>query len=158
MSRIIAAGLVVAVLLVLPGAECLAQQVDPTVQALRHGATVRVEWSPGMARSVGTITELRPAGFLFMPASGDSSQQVQFATLKALDVSTGRKGHLVHGLLIGLVSGATVGYFVASSSNSGGYKDDRVEGAVVFAVGGSVLGGFIGSHVKTDRWAPVAIR
>jgi len=93
-----------------------------------------------------------------MPASGDSSQQVQFATLKSLDVSIARKGHLVHGLLIGLVSGAAVGYFVASSSNSGGYKDERTEGAVIFALGGSLMGGFIGSHVKTDHWSPVVIR
>ena len=153
MAKMIAAGLIVAVLLVLPGGDGWAQD-----SALRQGATVRVAWSPpSAARSVGTATEIRPASFLFMPASGDSSQQVHFSGLKALDVSTGRKGHSVHGFLLGLVGGAALGYFL-TSNNIGGDIDQRPVGALVFGVGGGLLGAVIGSHVKTDRWATVVIR
>lgn len=155
MFRIATIALSALVVLAFDTAPCAAQ-VATQVRTLVPGAKVRLEWRPPIGeRSLGTALEVGSTGFYFQPASGGSARQVQFSALNSLEVSAGRKSEWSTGLVVGLISGAVVGYFVAPDE---GDLDPRPFGAVAGGLVGGFVGFVIGAGVASERWAMIPLR
>ncbi|MBY0491145.1 MAG: hypothetical protein K2R93_14990 [Gemmatimonadaceae bacterium] len=89
------------------------------------------------------------------------------ASISRLELSTGRRGHVVKGSVIGFAVGAVLGAVSGASSttpcrtNAGApcASDATSRSSSIFAassflgVSGAMVGGGIGAFVRTDRWA-----
>lgn len=148
---------IVAVLLASAAIPCGAQ-ADSTRGVLVPGAKVRLGWSsPDAGQNVGRAIEVRSGGFLFQPDDGDGVDHVAFTSLSSLEVSTGSESNWAKGLFLGLIGGAVTGYAIASRDHEVYDIDPRPFGAVLFGVGGGLVGAIIGTQVKSDRWVTVPL-
>ena len=75
-----------------------------------------------------------------------------------MEVSAGRKGHALEGAGLGFLVGGGVGALLAKSSSAGTGNMDYGAAAGALAigvgvwVGSTILGGVLGSRMKSDRW------
>jgi hypothetical protein len=152
------------VIAVLACAVC-SQALAQTSTVPRVGQRVRVtsafERTPSMKGWVGSVT----ADTLFLHPTnrmGDVATAIPLAGIARLDVSQGRRSHLVRGLLIGAALGATTGAVLGAASRD---EDDwlvltevtMLYGVVVFTPLGAGVGLLVGALWKTEQWETVPL-
>ena len=160
--RAVVVSLLVLPLLVRSGS--LSAQEPPPIEP---GARVRVTVPDfGLEKSVGTCLALSNGSMQFLPQSGPSPRTIPVTAMTRLQVSRGRKSHIVGGAVLGGLTGAVVGGTVVilgtqlGCETTGGCSVDWGEGGrwiALFSVIGVAFGGGIGALVKTDRWEEVPL-
>jgi hypothetical protein len=88
-------------------------------------------------------------------------QPLALAPRRRMEVSAGRKGHALEGAGLGFLVGGGLGALLAkgSSGGSGNMDYGAAAGALAIGVGvwvgSTILGGVLGSRMKSDRWRPL---
>jgi hypothetical protein len=118
----------------------------------------------GTGHRTGTVVSTDTDALLVTIAPGADPVRVPLADFERLEVARGRRGHFWTGAIIGLVPGAFLGAafgWYAGCDDQGAdcsaYSSALAGGAVIGA-GTALVGGLIGTLVKTDRWEPVPTR
>jgi hypothetical protein len=117
------------------------------------GAVVRIR-SPELSsgRTSGVLQRVTADSMLV------SGQSVSRSSVSRMDVSTGRKSHLLMGMGIGFVSGAAVGALGLRLTSGTGSNEDEEMANILTAVGagaGGLVGLGIGAAIgskKTEQW------
>lgn len=94
--------------------------------------------------------------------SNKSVFAIATASIARLSVANGTRGHFWTGAGMGLLAGVLIGAAIGSTQNLEGSflfsnTDPKLLGAVVGAPAGFLLGGVIGTLIRSDRWQAVAI-
>ncbi len=133
--------------------EAAAQDTPP----IAVGQRVRVTTESG-ATHVGLVTALS-SGALELQGEG-GSQRFPAASVTRLEVSRGRKSRAELGAGIGFTAGAlgAVVYCQMEAKRCVVFDDDTTPlQALAFGAMGSVVGGFVGWFITTDRWEGVPL-
>ena len=89
----------------------------------------------------------------------EASEWIPLEKVRRLEIPTGKRGHLLQGMGIGLALGALAGAAIGAAAGSSD-EDYAPLYALVGAGGGAgagmVLGGAIGAFIRTDRWTRIA--
>lgn len=123
------------------------------------GARVRVSAaSVGLFSSKGTVESVRPDTLVLRLDTASRPWNVRLGSISQLEVSRGKSRHPWTGLGIGLLLGAVAGGAIGQASAA----DDPYFGGLHVAAGiiggglaGAVLGGCVGSMIRTERWDAV---
>jgi hypothetical protein len=146
----------------LPGA-VLAQQ--PATMP-RSGDQVRITApSQNLVRQRGLVVAGRDDTLVVrLPDGGARAESgrilsVPVALITDLDVSLGRKSHLLHGLLMGLAVGGIVGASAGGQADCSGYDQGMciAGGGVTGACAGGLLGSAVGAVIRTERWTEIRL-
>jgi len=131
---------------------------------VNKGDRVKIS-APNVAHKsiVGTVADISSYGVIMR--SKDSVLVVPHTAINEVKLSVGRKRNTVNGAIIGGVTGALiVGATSASSVQScSGDGEWCFEGLTIIAgttgclLAGGLLGGLIGTFVKSDRWKKVPV-
>jgi hypothetical protein len=109
----------------------------------------------GTRRQVGTLVEVRTDTLLFKADGQSAPSFVRTGSLTGLEVSHGKRSHVLAGVGIGLVVGVGGGAAIANASTST-YDEERglaiVAGGVIGGLLGIVSGAVAGSLIRTERW------
>jgi hypothetical protein len=89
---------------------------------------------------------------------GEAREWIPLGKIRRLEIPTGKRGHLLQGMGIGLALGAVAGAAIGAAAGSS--DEDYAPlyvllGAGGGAGGGMVLGGVIGAFIRTDRWTRI---
>jgi hypothetical protein len=119
-------------------------------QTLEPGAVVRVETiTASDTPLVGTYWGMRGDAFGVLHDRA-ALLQIPVTEIESLEMRTGTKGHFWWGALVG---GAVTGLAVASGFHQDGAE--AVTSPLGFAILGGLVGGVIGSQIRTEQWQPV---
>lgn len=95
---------------------------------------------------------------LWREGSESDTATVDPGDVVRLEISRGRQGHTLQGVLIGVAAGAALGFAVAGVTDT--YSSDldpRPVGAIVGAVLLLPVGAAIGRSIRTERWQEVPL-
>lgn len=108
----------------------------------------------------GTVAETGLESVVILSSRGGERQTVPWRAITRLEVSTGRHGHAVKGLLIGAAAGMALSVVAPKCVNEGCSSEAGFDAAfaVAYGLGGSLWGGLIGAMVKTENWSAVPLR
>ncbi|HEX6746348.1 MAG TPA: hypothetical protein VF092_03460 [Longimicrobium sp.] len=119
---------------------------------------VRITTSRWQARHfVGTVQQSTADSVMLRTA--DSLVAIPRDRVRRVEVPAGRRRHVVTGMMIGLVAGATGGALVAVAGCGPGSDCQNDFAAITTPVGagvGTILGAGIGALVTGERWADFA--
>lgn len=91
----------------------------------------------------------------------DSQEQlvVPRSSIGRLDISTGQHRQTIRGILIGTVAGAALSVVLPKCVNEGCSSGASFDStfAVLYAFGGAMCGGLIGTAIKTEGWRAVPL-
>ncbi len=133
---------------------CAAAAAEPPIP----GSRVRIErtgqvdlWSKGQVLAVSADT-------LTVRWDKDAGNREPLAAwqIRRLQVSSGRRGHVVTGMLVGAGAGLLTGVIGNASQDSSpddwdlGPDDEYV--VLLTTLAGTVLGGVVGLLVRTEKW------
>jgi hypothetical protein len=96
-------------------------------------------------------------------STGDQTPvRVPRQAITQLDVSTGRHGHALKGMIIGAASAAALFALIprdqyCADLRPGEYCPTQAELAGLGAIGGAAWGALIGHLIKSDRWSSVPL-
>lgn len=122
---------------------------------LAVGRRVRAELSGEGERIVGSLSAITDRG-LILVIDEQAEIELPRARIQRLEMSYGRKGHSLAGLLIGAGAGALLGALEKPDKNCVGEGClTRGENIGYGALGAGVLGGLVGALIRTDRWLEI---
>ena len=125
------------------------------------GDTVQVDAPPGMPTITrARVVDLRPSAMVVHADGITSDPVVPYKEIKWLAVRRGTRGHTVAGGLIGLAGGAVIVGAIYSIRNqkSGNLGSTLSQVAAIGAGTGGIVGGVVGTTIRSDRWVPVINR
>ena len=141
-----------------------------TPASVPPGSTVRLSIdctgeAPGprqrCRRERGIVVQADALGLTWRPQDGSAVETEPWAAIGAVEVSRGKRRHVLKGLLIGAAVGAVPGalsgaaYAETCDCSDPNYAGGAAIGALIFAVPGAVLGAGIGALVRTEAWDEV---
>jgi hypothetical protein len=130
---------------------------SPLTDRLHAGDRIRATIGP--VRFDATIRSIKPDSIQI--ATSDRLQMLPAMYLKDVDLAIGRRGHGGNGAVIGGVAGATVGSLfgmaVACIFTCDGHQPVKagLEGAIAGGASLGLIGGLIGSLIRTTTWERV---
>lgn len=140
-----------------------AQAIRDTVVA-RAGARVRLQSdsTPVPLWRAGTLAAVRPETILLRPCRLCANQALSREGVRAIDVSLGRPNRAGAGVLLGALAGAAAVVIPVARCHDTGEGPPCALGYVVApitAIGGAIVGGFVGSLIPAgrERWAPARV-
>lgn len=145
----------VCALVALPLANLAAQDLEP-------GRRIRVTApSAQLARQVGAVIRVDTDTLVF--GEGHQRWAVARPLITRLDVSGGRRGHALVGLLAGTGAGLAFGLIAfAPGSNactgSGDYEKNCMAYRAGTTLAGAGLGALVGALIRTEKWTPATGR
>jgi hypothetical protein len=150
-----------------PGVPSAGQPPEPPTFQIPAGARVRVSSSvmPGGVIEGRVTSSTDDALGLMLPSDdspfGGGQVVVPRGSLTSLQISMGKKGHALLGLLVGTASLAAIGAFAEVDPDDCG--DDstafcsRAEAVGGMAFVGAGLGALVGAVIRTERWQNVSV-
>jgi len=123
--------------------------------SLSPGATVRLAEAATGSRLKGTVLEVSPEFLLVRTEPTAAPRRFDLAHLHSLEVSTGRKGNVGRGALIGFLPGAVVGAVLPGFGCDGDCSGYIPASMAIVGATTALIGAAIGAAVKTERWQPL---
>jgi hypothetical protein len=124
------------------------------------GTRVRVISSNVQGAVLGHVASVDD-GSLVLTLDNNLPVRIPRESITGLDVSSGRKRHVLEGTLIGAAAFGLLGFaFPVDSHNCGANTDNfcsRGEAVAGATIVGAAYGALIGVFVKSDRWHPVVL-
>lgn len=127
---------------------------QPTAQEEASiGQRVRVTLVPAGERLVATLVATGDDRMTVQPVSSSERKEIRWADVGGLQVSRGRRGNTLKGVLAGAAAwAATVGLMAAFDT-----LDESGLGEPLVIGGYLATGALVGSLVKTERWSEVPL-
>jgi hypothetical protein len=134
-------------------------RVGPTPAApdawinLSVGSRVRLQLNHSNQRVEGSLLSLSDQSFMLL---GSESRSVSFPRpiVERVEISRGRKGHWVRGLIAGCALGVLIGA-VEPPTCTNGVCGTRASNISDYSLGFGMFGALLGALYKTDRWIDV---
>lgn len=156
--------LVVFVLASVSSAFALGAQ-SPTVLPVPPGARVRVTAPQLVTPLIANYLEMRgDTVVLVEDRAGQGLWSIPYDDIRKLELSIGQKKnhgpYIVRGAVLGGAAGFLIGIATAATVNPSDTtrKFKRLTTGALFAAGGGVVGGFVGSRFSTENWSPLSMR
>jgi hypothetical protein len=90
---------------------------------------------------------------LYLRRSGSSDTiAIQRSRIQRVEISSGSRGHLLVGMLVGGAAGAAS---LAAADRCTNCFGGQQEAAIVGGVGGLLIGGIVGELIRTERWKSI---
>ncbi len=134
----------------------LSAQEPPPIEA---GSRIRVTApAAGADKLVGTWLDSDGVELRVQTEEQPSPLTISLADVTRLEVSNGRKSKWLIGAGIGAVGGAVLGAALgANMQGDFSDSDKRIIAATGLGLAGALVGGLVGSQIKTERWEEVPL-
>lgn len=143
----------------------LQAQSSPTVLPVPPGARVRVTAPSLVAPLVANYLEMRGDTVILVDdRAGRGLWSIPYNDIRSLHLSIGQKKnhapYITRGAVLGGAPGFLIGVIFASTVDPSDTtkKFKRITTGAIGAVGGALIGGFVGSRFSTENWSPIALR
>jgi hypothetical protein len=129
---------------------------DDSPADLTVGARVRVA-APTFSDKQITGRLLRPPSEVLEIALKDGVvQSIPVASISKLQISSGKKRHVIQGAVAGALLGVGYTLIAARCTHQICGDDDYTKLAIIVIGGGATaVGALVGAAVKTERWTPI---
>ena len=135
------------------------QVVDDTNWTIVPGKRVRIKAPSVFDRPlVGSIVTVSADSLVLRSEKQSTPLTIPLASVTNLEVSWARESNAGKGSVIGLLAGAGIGFAIGSTKGPFGDTGSKETGAglaALFGLGGLMLGGTIGSTIRTEEWEEV---
>lgn len=146
--------------LLISGSMAWAEEPQASGLPLTVGTKVRVRAAAPGEPLVGWVTGVDEQD-LTLSVRESAPMKIPRDSISVADMSVGRRGHALQGLLIGAALGAAVGLAIPVDpvlcKSDPGYACSRGEILPLTIVAEAGAGALIGHFIKTDRWARVEV-
>jgi hypothetical protein len=140
-------------------APALKEQLPHPGLRARIGGDPYSKADPRKGRATATVISSDADSLVFQLEQGDIRTALPWTSIEMLEKDSGRGEHAgLVGALIGMVAGGALGYYAGEDEcRRIDYQcTERKSGAVIFGLGGIVLGAGIGAAM-VNEWVPVSL-
>lgn len=146
-------------------ASALEAQSSAIVLPVPPGARIRVTAPSLVAPLVANYLEMRgDTVVLVEDRAGQGLWSIPYGDIRTLELSIGQKKnhppYIARGAVLGGAAAFLIGVLTAATVDPSdtSRKFKRLTTGALFAGGGALVGGFVGSRFSTENWSPISLR
>ncbi len=129
-------------------------------QRITAGARVRVTApAAGLVRAVGRVESFDGDSLVLVPDRAGAATRLARQSLRSLEVSRGRRRHVVTGIALGyaLMFGLGFAGHPGQPHTDAGPFLEGIGYGIIYGTPVALLGGILGASIRTERWERVQL-